>query len=408
MKIKYLSFLLFISILLIGTSCKKSENLTKEEEEIIVVVPPVAAENDSNIVIKVTFSSTPSQATSSYTNLKFDKQAVFNMEWDDNSLDCLDGLAILKGGLASNGVTYSGKTFTDGCGNQINYRAALAINGYNTFNQREWGADYPGSISYTQMKELIKHGWDIENHSSRHIAMENLTLAKADLQDLNTLLFNRIGYTMNTLVVPVNYNFYMKAASELGFLSGTAQADDVKDGLPIYPTNAWKDNVDITTIPDGFAALNRAFNDDWSKTELEKSKIDKLITSSTPTSNKLFRLGSHNANDVAGFADFINHISNASQDKIWVTTMRELFEYRYAKLKTKKSEVLVGNSLTITLNQDDIANMIRWRDLTLKINSEAVVSDITITGADKSSFNKTSKLINVFKENKDFKSAALL
>lgn len=403
MKRKIISTCILASILLINTSCKKSNTAILEEEE--NKVEEIIKVNDKDkITIEVIFSSAPTQASSTYTNLKFDKDAIFNMEWDDNSKDCLNGLAILKGGLASNGINYPGKTFTDGCGNKISYKAALAINGYNANRQLEIGVNNPSAINYNQMKTLIQEGWDIENHSLRHQSLASLELAKADLEELNKLLYDRIGYSMNTLVVPSNFEHFMKAAADLGFISGTTQADHQKDGISIFPTNAWVPTVNFNSLPNGFVALNRTFNDNWSDTEYVKSTIVKMMNSS----NSLVRIGSHNVNDVAGFANFIDQVEILSEDRLWVTTMREMLEYRITKEKTDKTEKLNGNTLTITLNQKNIADMIRWRDLSLKINSDAPISDIKIIGGDKSSFNKTSGLVNVFKQQSEFKSSKLV
>ncbi len=393
-----LVFLIFISTCLSFATAPDYINPNKQNQ---------IDDTGSNIVIKVVFNSIPAYAKSHFTNLKFGKAAVLNFEWDDNTTDCLTGLAIFNGGLATNGITYPGKTFTDGCGNKINYRSALAVNTLSDYNGEELGLKYPGKVSYQQMKGLINQGWDIENHSSKHADQKSLTSAKADLTKANQLIFDRTAYNMNTLVVPTNYNFYMKAAEELGFLAGTTQADDAKDGLIIYPSNAWKNNVDFMKIPYGFTALNRLFNDDWSNTDDLKSRIEETMQTSTSSVNKLIRIGTHNTSSIAGFASFINDINKIAQDRLWVTSMRELCEYRETKHQTRKTEVLKDNALTITLNQKDIPAMIRWRDLSMMVSSNASIKTIIINGADHSSYNLKTGLINIFKENKSFKTASL-
>lgn len=404
MRNKIINACIIASILLINTSCKKSNALVIDEKNPEIVEEIVDATDTDKIIIQVVFNAAPTKVSAEFTTLKFNKEAVFNMEWDDNSKDCLDGLAIFKGGKASNGISYPGKSYTDGCGNKISYRAALAINGYNSTRQMEIGVNNPSAINYNQMKTLIKEGWDIENHSLKHESVANVELAKADLAEMNKLLFDRIGYTMNTLVVPSNFNHYMEAASDLGFIAGTTQADQERDGIKMFPTNAWIPTVNLNTLPSGFVGLNRTFNDNWSNIEDVKGKVVKMMNSPF----NLFRMGSHNVKDIAGFADFVDHIEVLSKDKLWVTTMREMLEYRIVKEKTQKSEKLNGNTLTITLDQKDIADMIRWRDLSLKIVSDASISTVKITGADKSSYNLNTGLVNVFKEHTKFKSSKLM
>jgi hypothetical protein len=406
-------FLLVLLVVLASFSCKTEEikldhnqyensEDPKDNDEIITL-------KENEILVIVDFKTTPNYAVSNFTNLKYDKQTVLNIEWDDGNQNCLDGLAVFNGGLASNGINYTGNFFSDGCGNNLSYKGAVAVNGYNNYNMAEWGDDYPEKITYLQMKELISKGWDIENHSLKHISLPNLTSAKQDLSEMNQLIFDRIGYVMNTLVVPTNFLYYMKAASELGFISGTTQADLLKDGITLYPSYAWNENIELNKINEtGFIGLNRAFNDNWSDTKALKEAINNTITSSSSNENKLIRIGTHNIQDIKNFANFITYINEISKDKLWVTSMRELFEFRIVKQKTEKKEKLSRKKLVILLNQENIKEMIRWQDLTLKIESDAEIASINIKGSDSNSFNLKTGLVNIFKQKRSFKSANLL
>lgn len=406
-------FLLILLVLLTSFSCK-TEEITVENNQNKNPEKPKGSDDaialkENEIIVLVDFKTIPEYAISNFTNLKYDKQAVLNIEWDDGNLNCLDGLAVFNGGRASNGINYKGNYFSDGCGNNLSYKGALAVNGYNNYNMAEWGDNYPEKVTYLQMKKLIAEGWDIENHSLKHISLPNLTAAKQDLSEMNQLIFDRIGYVMNTLVVPTNFLFYMKAASELGFLSGTTQADISKDDISLYPSYAWNENIELNKIKEtGIIGLNRAFNDNWSDTKALKDAINNTIASSSTNENRLIRIGTHNTHDIENFAKFISYINEISKDKLWVTSMRELFEFQMAKQKTKKTEQLSGTKLVIKLNQNDLQEMIRWQDLSLKIKSDAEIASITVKGSDTNSFNLKKGLVNIFKQKKVFKSANLL
>jgi hypothetical protein len=79
-------------------------------------------------IIKISFASKPNKVVLNPTKLKYGKSAVINLEWDDNSLASLEAYEILKN-----------SHYSDGTGNHKSYTAALAINGLNNYNNKEFG-----------------------------------------------------------------------------------------------------------------------------------------------------------------------------------------------------------------------------------------------------------------------------
>ena len=357
----------------------------------------VAGNSANNIIVTIKFSSPPSFAASSYPNLKYEKNSMINFEWDDASIGSMSALAIM-----------SAKSFTDGAGNNKPYTLAVAVNGRAQYDNRIVGEHPVLGVVYNDMRQIINSGGDIENHAQYHdleLSSANFPLDKtigaaANLKLLDDQLYAALGYKMNAMVVPTNYPGYMEAARNMGYAVGSSTG--TFDGITNYPQ--WTPTGSLNIIPagDNYLALGRAFTDTWDTALPEfKSFVDNILNGTSPTANRFFRIGSHNLNAQGAFIDLINYISAQANDRIWLTTMREFAEYRSTKHRTIKTEVLQGNTLTITLDQSAISDRVRWRDLSLKINSDATIESVTVNGAT-ASYNTATKLINVFKQKLSF------
>ena len=357
----------------------------------------VAGNSANNIIVTIKFSSPPGFAASSYPNLKYEKHSMINFEWDDASIGSMSALAIM-----------SAKSFTDGAGNNKPYTLAVAVNGRAQYDNRIVGEHPVLGVVYNDMRQIINSGGDIENHAQYHdleLSSANFPLDKtigaaANLKLLDDQLYAALGYKMNAMVVPTNYPGYMEAARNLGYAVGASTG--TFDGMTSYPQ--WTPTGSLNIIPagDNYLALGRAFTDTWDTAVSEfKTFVDNILNGTSPTANRFFRVGSHNLSAQGAFIDLINYISAQANDRIWITTMREFAEYRITKYSTVKTEVLQGNTLTITLDQSAISDRVRWRDLSLKINSDATIESVTVNGAT-ASYNTATKLINVFKQKLSF------
>jgi hypothetical protein len=394
---KTLIKMLAIFLLVITYSCGKSPLPVIEEIKKVSDIKEIKHGDD--VVITVQFASKPGSASSAFTNLKYEKHSVINFEWDDAVRDVLAAQQI-----------FNSKTFTDGAGNNKKYALALNTNGYFHYANAEVGATPEIAVTYAEGKAIINAGGDIANHSMYHDPYgtpgrnyPNHYISPLDMvKRLETLYFEKTGYRMNVMAVPTNYAGYMQAAHDEGYVAGTTTS--APDGFTLYPSG-WVNTGNVALLPEDikFTAFGRQFTDEWGKmVGTYKGYIDELLSGTSATVNKYVRFGSHNLTHVAGFTEIINYLQTQSNDRIWVASLREFAEYRVAKARTIKSEQLVGNTLTITLNQSAISSRVRWRDLTLKITSDANISSVTVAGADSYSANLGTKLINIFKQDLRF------
>lgn len=364
----------------------------------------------SDVTITVTFASTPASASSSYADLKYNKQSVFNLEFDDAPVQFMYLIPYLQGGVSGeDGVTYPGKFFTDGCGNNKPWTAGVGINVKSNFNDtlilsggtKMTESDLNTVLAANCLPE--NHGYYHNNDAGYYIT-NGMTLS-TNISMCTSYILTKCGFKPRVFITPNNDAGYNVNLVSQGYMANSSQG--VTDGYPQSPVESdlWSTHVaDTSEISASFRAHLRGFLDDWNnttETNNMKSYVDNLKNLSSSTVHKLYRVGSHghNSSNWANFKAFLTYVETVSSDTIWVTTLQELLEYFEVKRQLIKSETLSGNTLTINLSYANISVDNRYRDITLLINSATAISSISVTGSmDSSSYNTSTKLINVFKK----------
>ena len=364
--------------------------------------PAPVPSSGNQITVEVTFDRGPAAASSTYTDLKYGKEAVFQFEVDDNN----DVLLPIADYLArGNGRP----TFSDGCGNAVNYRLAAAVNSRTNYNNVDLGdGTAPGKATWTQLANFVRDGNALENHGMYHDLWGNFgpsgDVAK-NLRDnlLNVydrLKANGVDYRMRTVVRPNNDQGYVPAADQAGYLAATSQGGE--NGYVKYPQQVR--TVDLQTLPAGFVHLGRNFSDlnDGSQMSMVQSDLATMLSGSDATAHQLYRLGTHVAPFWAAQQMF-DYLRWNANDRVWVTHMDELMEYLEIKRNVVKTESLRYNKLIITLDYGNVSVNNRFRDVSLRVNSGgASIQSVSVVGADNSSYNASTGLVNVFKRQTTF------
>lgn len=367
--------------------------------------PTSSTPGGNTVTIQVTFSTAPASPTANIATLKYDKKATFEFEVDDGLAVVDNVFKLFNGGtVVSEGVTYSGLTHTDGAGNAVKYRGALALNARSSFNNGDLWNNVSGRSSTSTIAGYVNADWGLENHSYYHgnNTGNNFSWSNAG-QDINEetkyiytkLLTQSIEYVTTTHIVPSAYVGYVKAADSLGFFAASSQG--AKDTYTIYPTNTNTQFATEETLPAGFVILGRNFQDTYSTANMNtlNTQIDNLIAGSSSTVHNYMRLGTHTASWPAIKSVFM-HLDSVNLDRVWVTSMPEHFDYRRTKQAVIKSQSLAGNVLTITLDYTGVNPLVRFRDLSLLVGG-GTVSSVSVSGADRFSYNAATGLVNVFK-----------
>ena len=114
--------------------------------------------------------------------LRYDKDFAYSLTFDDGGVDGYTcALPALEGGTsACSGSTLTGLSFTDGCGNDLFFKAGLAWNAANALGQDAHDGRIVGKMTWQQLDALYAKGWDVFNHSFSHKARSTNTMSNQD------------------------------------------------------------------------------------------------------------------------------------------------------------------------------------------------------------------------------------
>ena len=112
-------------------------------------------------------STTPSVSKAA---LRYDKDFAYSFTLDDGTADAFThALPLLQGGVIKDfESTFSPLYYTDGCGNDIVFKAGIAWNSANSQGVDTHTGDVKGYLSWGQLDTLYNAGWDVFNHSFSH------------------------------------------------------------------------------------------------------------------------------------------------------------------------------------------------------------------------------------------------
>lgn len=334
----------------------------------------------TSLVVQIKFATTPSSASAVVAQRKYNKKNHWAFEWDDATGGAATGLGILNSAY-----------FTDGCGNNINYRGTLAFNGANENSGAEY--TYPGGdgkVSKANMLAMINAGWEMSDHSYFHdpVGFGASVTPLDNTQRMQSYIKHLLNYWTRSKVVPTNYAGHATAARDLGYLYSTSEGtfDSFTPEGVFNPFGNW------ANVPAGFAALRRGFTDGWAGSLADLKAAFDTTKAST---NRFYRVGSHTI-DATAFQNLVSYIQANANDEFLVSSTREWLEYNEMKAQPF-SQNLIGNTLTLTIDLTGLDSKNRWKDLSFNITSAATISSVTSNG-DSTSFNSATGLVNVFKQ----------
>ncbi|WP_062545236.1 carbohydrate-binding protein [Rufibacter tibetensis] len=361
-----------------------------------------APSSTGSITVQVQFATTPTSASASFADMKYNKSLGFLFVSDDGHLSNYNLVyKVLNGGTAIDGKTYPKVTYTDGAGNSVGYKWSFAINGRG---------DETGNTVYTQypqLIEMVKSGFDLMNHTDSHGGFHRYK----EIKDLEKEIFQNTGYRTRTGVIPTADEGFVSAWMQEGykFVGSTFGVAASRDGYDAFVN--WNDRAIIQSMNTNHLLVSRFNMDGMWKADLGSadSWVDGMFAAAA-NGNKImahaFSHGPGGAGEVQYFKQFIDYVKNhpSNNDKVWIAGAQEFAEYFETKENVVKSEVLSGNTLTITLDLSKVSDRNKLRDMSLLVNSSASISGVTVTGADGFSYNLGTKLINIYEANENVSS----
>ena len=359
--------------------------------------------------IIITFDSPPTNFSLSKTNLKYDKDFVYSFTMDDG-LEPQYSIAFPI--LQSTGGTYSsGLTYTDNCGNDINFKAGLSIYSLN-LDGSDIHVDTPSYLTWSQITELCDFGWNVFNHGFRAWISTGSTYGEyyGEVTGNTAYITSKTGYVPIHMVVPNGDQGYNIPAFNSGELSLTAQISGfiLTGGTKTVSTTG----VDVSGVNFDQYCMYKKFIY-WIDGNVPNTGITSDIISiankSTGYTNYWWHDFSHsiaasNGNlDPDTFNYYMTYIENNygknGNDSMWMAPYQEVYEYLYTRYNTTVTYTTNGNQVTINLGSKITPDYFRTNSLSLLISDlSANITNIEISGFTNYSYNgtgTTSSLINL-------------
>lgn len=322
--------------------------------------------------------------------LKFNKHFAYSFTLDDGYRSAyLTAFPLLNGGKISNpdknewkidqggdGTTSKGLFYSDGFGNKIPFKLALAINGGSIHDLPE----NRGHLSWSEIKEMYNAGWDILNHSFHH-ATKHGTNYKTEVTENTTSIKQNLNFTMSHFVVPggegdPDYHLeYEKEAIANGFLSVASY----KGAGPIYKVNS-KVDLDKMISARTFV-LSSKDTTSFKTIERYLKTIDSIVKQPEPVWFNDFTHGTGNGNLwnlSMRFPDFkyymttlANKYGEKGTDSIWMAPWQEVYEYIWLRDRIKVNYQQKNKEIEVIIETPEIPKNFRYRDISLTIDTSS-------------------------------------
>ncbi|RZM29000.1 MAG: hypothetical protein EOO88_06680 [Pedobacter sp.] len=322
--------------------------------------------------------------------LKYNKQLALSFTLDDGYRSAfLCAYPLLNGGKVSpafvdgwskdqggDGSVSKGLHYSDGCGDRVPFRLALAVNA-SSFNDTR---PERGNLNWDEMKIFYHAGWDILNHSFSH-STKHGTNYEAQVVENNKSISKGLGFQLSHFVVPggeadPGYDMeYAKAAFKNGLFSvattsGVGPVIDVSKPLDLNNLIYNRTFVRSDTVSNNFALINQHLKN-----------IANLLQKPGATWYNEFSHGVGNDNlwgISLTFPDFKHYMTMLAarhgatgDDKLWMAPWQEVYEYLWIRDHTVLKTTSKGREVLIELTLPKSPSSFRNHALSLVVKTSA-------------------------------------
>ncbi|KAF2510272.1 polysaccharide deacetylase family protein [Flavobacterium zhairuonense] len=322
--------------------------------------------------------------------LKYNKHFAYSFTLDDGYRSAyLTAFPLLNGGKISSpdknewkidqggdGTTSEGLFYSDGMGNKIPFKLALAINGGSIRDLPE----KRGHLSWAEVKEMYNAGWDILNHSFHH-ATKHGTNYKAEVTENTTSIQQNLDFTMSHFVVPGGegdekyYLEYEKDALNNGHFS-------VASYYGVGPVFKVDSKVDLDKMISARTFVQSSKDTTSFKTMDRFLKtLDSIVKQPNPTWFNEFTHGTGNTNLwnlSMRFPDFKYYMRTLADkygakgdDSIWMAPWQEVYEYIWLRDRIKVDFQQKNKEVIVTIQLPEIPQNFRNRAISLNIETKS-------------------------------------
>jgi len=344
------------------------------------------------ITLEVTFDNTPASSTVTTAKVKHNKKGVFMYHKDDATIDDYSVFMPLFKTLYG----------TDGAGKRRNYRATIALNagGHDVIHSQ--------ILNYDQIKEIYDEQHSISNHGYNHGGTDIYREVKeAEIRIWDQMKTRGRQVRTRCTVTPTNDEGYIESPFSMGYKCFAGSF-----GFP-YTSRDGNLESDIKYATTSINDLNKnkmilardyVGNDfiDLAQSKLWFDAVANNTTMATPLAASIISHNISTVDAIARYNDFWSYVMNHpnNNDTILMESQQDFMEYYETIDNTIITSNLVGNKLTVTLNQSAISGNNYRRDMSLLITGGSI-KHIQVTNVDGSTVNRTTGLINLYKTNKN-------
>lgn len=335
--------------------------------------------------------------------LKYNKHLAFSFTLDDgyrSAFTC--AYPLLNGGKVSqaipdeynndsggDGKVSEGLYYSDGCGNKIPFRLAVALNAGIVYDRPANRA----RLSWMEVKQLNAAGWDILNHGYHHLTKHGTDYKQEVTQNISVVKA-QLNFTMSQFVVPGGEHdegyehVYEKEAFQAGSHAvasyvGTGPAINtdktVRLDRMIYARdllNSNKDSVDFRSIDKQLLKMD-------SLMQLPHTVWYNAFTHSVGNKN-LWTISLIYPEFKYLMTKLAERYGQKGTDKIWMAPWQQVYEYVWLKDHAKLQVHQKGKNVTVKVTIPELPKHFRNFDLSLNIRSAALfrVTPSAITTTD--------------------------
>jgi hypothetical protein len=353
--------------------------------------------------VVIHFDNIPTTSTNaslvSKATFKYNKDFAYSFTFDDATVDAFTcAYPIFNGGKVTNiNTNYDGLFYTDGCGNNIPFRAGIAWNTASIYGEDVHTGNIKSALTWGQLDTLIDSGWDVFNHSYSHKSRWFNTLSRTDY--INEIQQNiaavkqktKRKLELNTFVVPSGDDIYQDIALEMGQKIVFDQQGDIKGigGLTIT------DNMSLDKIK-----LHRQLVEENFFTSYRFENLIKLSQNGNHIWYNEFthRIDYFQGENAFNFYTFNSYMKNIAEshgkngtDRVWFAPLQEVYEYLLTRQNIIYTTAANGKDLNINFDQKNVPKWLRRNVLTMIVNSETNFSRVDVPAGVKVTFKGIGK-----------------
>ncbi|WP_343589020.1 polysaccharide deacetylase family protein [Flavobacterium sp.] len=320
--------------------------------------------------------------------LKYNKHLAYSFTLDDGYRSAyLTAFPLLNGGKISNssinewkidqggdGTTSEGLFYSDGMGNKIPFKLALAINGASIRELPE----NRGHLSWAEVKEMYNAGWDILNHGFHH-ATKHGTNYFAEVTENKTSIKQNLDFTMSHFVVPGGegdekyYLEYEKEALNNGHFSvasyyGVGPVLKVDSKVNLDKMISARTFVQSSKDTITFKTMDRYLKTLDSITKQPNTIWFNEFTHGTGNTN-LWNLSIRFPEFKYYMTTLANKYGLKGNDSIWMAPWQEVYEYIWLRDRIKVDFQQKNKEVSVTIRLPEIPETFRNHDISLNIET---------------------------------------